>query len=39
MLARVSRCKSDDILLKSDDESELEFNNLVQEIVRLVCDC
>jgi len=35
----VSRCKSDDILLKSDDETDHEFNNLVHEIVRLMCDC
>jgi transposase len=35
----VSRCKVDGQLLKSDDETDHEFDNLVQEIARLMCDC
>jgi hypothetical protein len=35
----VSLCKADDVQLKSDDETDHEFNNLVQEVARLMCDC
>jgi len=35
----VSRCKTDDMRVKSDDETDHEFDNLVQEIARLMCDC
>ena len=35
----VSRCKADDVQVKSDDETDHEFNNLVQEVARLMCDC
>lgn len=35
----VSRCKTDDVQLKSDDETDHEFDNLVQEVARLMCDC
>lgn len=35
----VSRCQADDVQVKSDDEIDHEFNNLVQEIARLMCDC
>ena len=35
----VSRCQADDLQMKSDDETDHEFNNLVQEVARLMCDC
>jgi hypothetical protein len=35
----VSRCQADDVQVKSDDETDHEFNNLVQEVARLMCDC
>lgn len=35
----VSRCTADDVQAKSDDETDHEFNNLVQEVARLMCDC
>ncbi len=30
----VSRCKADDVQVKSDDETDHDFNNLVQEVAR-----
>ena len=35
----MSRCKADEVIIKTDDETDHEFDNLVQEIVRLMCDC
>ena len=35
----VSRCNADGGIIKTDDETDHEFDNLVQEIVRLMCDC
>jgi len=35
----VSRCTAEDVPVKSDDETDHEFDNLVQEVARLMCDC
>lgn len=35
----VSRCHADAGIIETDDETDHEFNNLVQEIARLMCDC
>ena len=35
----VSRCHADGGIIETDDETDHEFNNLVQEIARLMCDC
>lgn len=35
----VSRCNAGDEQVTSDDETDHEFTNLVQEIARLMCDC
>ena len=35
----VSRCTAEDVSVKSDDEIDHEFDNLDQEVARLMCDC
>ena len=35
----VSRCSEGDVPVKSDDETDREFDNLVQQVARLMCDC